>query len=83
MTRNSVPNRTTSPVDSHHPIAGDPAPLLTVPDVQARLRCSRAQAYSLVQTSIPVVRLGRSIRVRPETLDGWLREQEQTAGTSA
>jgi predicted DNA-binding transcriptional regulator AlpA len=54
--------------------------LLTARDVQAILRCSRAQAYGLLRYSIPVVKLGRSVRVRPEALDTWLAAREQPSG---
>ncbi len=69
--RNPDPNRTTPP---------SVASLLTADDVQSLLRCSRATAYQLMATSIPVVHLGRSLRVRPEAMATWLAAQESVAG---
>jgi excisionase family DNA binding protein len=46
-----------------------PAPLLTVREVAARLRVSRATVYRLVQTgALPALRVSNSIRVAPEAL---------------
>jgi hypothetical protein len=56
------------------------APLLTAAEVQSLLRISRAQTYALLATTIPVVHLGRSLRVRPETFASWLEAQERIAG---
>lgn len=51
--------------------------LLTVPEVAKILRVSRSAAYSLVRVrELPAVRIGRSLRVRPETLERFIREHE-------
>lgn len=56
----------------------DTAPLLTIRDLRARLACSKDLAYHLVASgSIPSVRLGTAIRVRPEALERWLLDREQ------
>jgi excisionase family DNA binding protein len=57
--------------------------LLTAADVQALLRVSRGEAYRLLAGPIPTVRLGRAIRVRPSTLEAWLRDQERSTNESA
>jgi excisionase family DNA binding protein len=51
--------------------------LLTVEEVARILRISRAKAYSLAAagTAFPVVRLGRSVRVRRDRLEEWLDDQ--------
>ena len=52
------------------------AGLMTVDEVAAYLRISRAKAYQLAADgTLPVVRLGRSVRVRRDRLDGWLDSQ--------
>jgi excisionase family DNA binding protein len=50
--------------------------LLTPAEVRAVLRLSKNVVYALLAGPIPTVRLGRSIRVRPEALQAWIREQE-------
>jgi excisionase family DNA binding protein len=62
----------------------EPERLLTVADVAATLRCSRNTAYQYIASgSIPCVRLGHSIRVRPEALRTWLVDQETSQTGSA
>ncbi len=47
--------------------------LLTIPEVAARLRVSRARAYQLAREGlIPIVRLGRQLRVEEGALRAWL-----------
>lgn len=47
--------------------------LLRIDDVAELLDVSRARAYELVREGLlPVVRLGRQIRVDPGKLDAWL-----------
>lgn len=48
--------------------------LLEIPEVAERLSVSRARAYELARNGLlPVVRLGRQLRVDPEQLDEWLK----------
>jgi hypothetical protein len=49
-----------------------PPKLLTVEDIQRMCQCSEARAYQLAHEA-GTVRLGRSLRVRPEDLDAHLR----------
>ncbi len=47
--------------------------LLRIDDVAELLDVSRARAYELVRAGLlPVVRLGRQIRVDPAKLEAWL-----------
>ena len=47
--------------------------LLRIDDVADLLDVSRARAYELVREGLlPVVRLGRQIRVDPSKLEAWL-----------
>ena len=52
---------------SDHPI------LLTADDVARILNCSKSLSYRFMQDgSIPVVRLGRAVRVRPQDLETFI-----------
>ncbi len=52
--------------------------LLTIDQVARRLNISRAMVYRLIQhSSLKVVHLGRAIRVSANSLQQWVREQEQ------
>ena len=47
--------------------------LLRIDDVAELLDVSRARAYELVREGLlPVVRLGRQVRVDPNKLEAWL-----------
>ena len=47
--------------------------LLRIDDVAELLDVSRARAYDLVREGLlPVVRLGRQVRVDPNKLEAWL-----------
>jgi excisionase family DNA binding protein len=47
--------------------------LLTATDVARELNVSRSFAYQMMQRgTIPVVRLGRAVRVRPQDLDAFI-----------
>jgi excisionase family DNA binding protein len=56
--------------------------LLTMVEVAKILQCSKAHVCNAVNgrlegcTPIPVVRLGRRLLVRRETLDRWIAENE-------
>ena len=58
--------------------------LLTVNDVCRTTKLGRTTIYALVRTgALPVVRIGRSVRVRRETLDRWLETQEEPGQVAA
>ena len=62
--------------------------ILTVAEVAAELKCSKAQIYKLVNgevrgvTALPVIRLGRRRLVRKASLDQWklLNENRDVSG---
>ena len=57
-----------------------PAPTLTLREAAVIINISYSHARALARSgSLPVVRLGRVVRVRPESLDRWLTEQERSA----
>ena len=52
--------------------------LLTVPEVSERLKISEARVRELGRLGLlPVVRLGRQVRIDPERLDAWIAEGRQ------
>lgn len=54
--------------------------LLTVEDVQNALRLGRTKIYELIRTGqLPVVRIGRSVRIRREALERWLEALEEVS----
>ena len=55
--------------------------LLRGEEVADQLRISKAFAYRLMANgAIQVVRIGRSVRVRPEELEEFIRKQTQSKG---
>jgi excisionase family DNA binding protein len=57
--------------------------VLTVPEVAAELRCSKAHVYNVISgkvrgvSSLPAISMGRRKLVRRSTLDRWKRENER------
>jgi excisionase family DNA binding protein len=51
--------------------------LLSIPEVAAYLGISRAHVYKLIHNGLPTIRLGRLVRIHQQTLDTWLKAQEQ------
>ena len=52
--------------------------LLTVEDVQNVIRLGRTKVYELIRTGqLPVIRIGRSVRIRREALERWVAELEE------
>ncbi len=56
--------------------------LLTIPQVAAYLGVCRAHVYKLIHQGLPIIRLGRRVRVSQTSLQRWLEEQEQTSRSS-
>lgn len=53
--------------------------LLTIKDVQHVTQLSRTKVYELIRDGeLPVVRIGRSVRVRQVALDRWLVSHEDS-----
>jgi excisionase family DNA binding protein len=60
-------------------MASERSTLLTATDVARELNVSRSFAYQLLQRgTIPVVRLGRAVRVRPQDLDAFIEASVST-----
>lgn len=58
--------------------------LLKVEEVAAALGIGRSQAYALCAGGVlPVVRIGRSVRVPAEALREWVRTQTQNGDGGA
>jgi len=58
--------------------------LLTVKQVAELLQCCEKTAWSLTRSGeLPVVRLGRLVRVRPEDLADYLEAKAKEAGEDA
>lgn len=52
--------------------------LWTLAQVAAALQISRTKVYELIyRENLPIVRLGKSIRISPLSLQHWLEEREQ------
>jgi excisionase family DNA binding protein len=52
--------------------------LITVEEAARLLRISRGKAYAMAATrELPVVRMGRSIRVRRDRLEAWLDDRSR------
>jgi excisionase family DNA binding protein len=49
--------------------------LLNGRDVAKILKVSESMAYQLMRTEIPCVKLGRSVRVRPQDLEEYIRSK--------
>ncbi len=57
--------------------------LLTVEQVAQVLNFSRSKVYELINVGeLPVLRFGKSVRVRVSALEVWLNIQEEKAGVS-
>jgi excisionase family DNA binding protein len=51
--------------------------LLTIPQVAEYLGVCRAHVYKLINNGLPVIRLGRLVRIQMTSLQRWLEEQEE------
>lgn len=52
--------------------------LLTITQVSKALGLGRTKVYELITAEgLPVVRFGRAVRVRPESLQQWLKAREE------
>ncbi len=53
-------------------------PLLTIPTVAKVLGVSRPTVYGFINNDgLPVIKLGKTIRVSPLSLQNWLAERER------
>ena len=51
--------------------------LLTIPQVAEYLGVCRAHVYKLINNGLPVIRLGRLVRIHMTSLQRWLADQEE------
>ena len=52
--------------------------LLRIPEVAAELRLGRSSVYQLIQAGeLPVVRIGRAVRVSRADLEAWVDERRR------
>jgi excisionase family DNA binding protein len=57
--------------------------LLTIPQVATKLGLSRAMVYNLInREGLPVIHLGRAVRVSTPSLQKWVEEREQSSRLS-
>jgi len=57
--------------------------LLTIPQVATKLGLSRAMVYILInREGLPVIRLGRAVRVSTTSLEKWIEERELSSRLS-
>jgi putative molybdopterin biosynthesis protein len=55
--------------------------LLTVKDVQEATSLGRTKVYELIRKGeLPVVRIGRAVRIHRQTLERWINQREEDAG---
>jgi excisionase family DNA binding protein len=53
--------------------------LMTIPQVVQALRLSRTKVYDLINSGqLPVIRIGRSVRVRSTDLERWVESLESS-----
>jgi excisionase family DNA binding protein len=64
------------------PESASPPTLFTIPQVAAHLGVCRAHVYRLIADGLPVIRLGRLVRISAQSLQDWLQEQEHRPRTS-
>ena len=62
-------------------------PILTIPEVAADLRCSRAHVYNVINgivqgvSPLPAIAMGRRKLVRRSSLEQWKRANERTSAS--
>jgi excisionase family DNA binding protein len=67
-----------SNVEQRNELASQPL-LLTIPQVATKLGLSRAMVYNLInREGLPVIHLGRAVRVSTASLQKWVEEREES-----
>lgn len=62
-------------------------PILTLADVARMLRCSKAHVSNIIRRKVPrlpplpIVRIGRRVLIRDESLAEWMRAVEAMNGS--
>jgi excisionase family DNA binding protein len=70
-----LPEALSQRVDDAEPASARTPMLLTVRDVEAELQLGRTRTYQLVRSgSLPVIRVGRAVRVPRDALRRWVEE---------
>ena len=70
-----LPEALSQRVDDAEPASARTPMLLTVRDVEAELQLGRTRTYELVRSgSLPVIRVGRAVRVPRDALRRWVEE---------
>lgn len=68
-----------SDTSAHGPVMAAPL-FLSIPEVMASLRLSRATIYRLIYyEGLPVVHFGRAVRVSVSALERWLVDRAKSA----
>jgi excisionase family DNA binding protein len=69
-------------VEQRNELSSQPL-LLTIPQVATKLGLSRAMIYNLINgEGLPVIHLGRAVRVSTTSLQKWVEEREESARLS-
>jgi len=69
----SLPQPVAQPVDDGEPPSRRGTMLLTVRDVEAELQLGRTRTYELLRSGeIPIIRIGRVLRVPRDALQRWI-----------
>ncbi len=64
--------------------SGPPSLLLTVAEAARELRIARSHAYALAKSGqLPVVHMGKSVRIPRQALEDWVLQQVQNADREA
>lgn len=66
--------------DTQSPSLGDPGSpeIMTIPEVARYLKISKAKIYYMVQGhELPVIRIGRNVRIRRSDLEKWLQDHTE------
>lgn len=59
-------------------------PLMTPEEVAAKLNLAKTTVYNMAHRGlIPAIKIGKSLRIRPESLATFLAEQEEKAKRKA
>jgi excisionase family DNA binding protein len=69
-------------MEQRNELASQPL-LLTIPQVATKLGLSRAMVYNLInREGLPVIHLGRAVRVSTTSLQRWIEEREESVRLS-
>ena len=49
---------------------------LTIKEVQEEYKISRSTVYRLIEKGLPVLKVGKSVRIKKEDLENFLKENQ-------